>query len=536
MLGRLLLVVVVALAGCVRTGSVSCGDAMLCPRDTVCEVITANAEKRCVPNLDVAACADKAVLADCTLAGGDPGSCYETTDGLACLVGGCGNGITDTALGEVCDDGNATVGDGCSYGCRSDETCGNGKLDPIKLASDGTPIANESCDDGNVIGHDGCSGSCDPEAARWVKLRFETNPATASAGAVYDSGRDRVVMFGGYRLTGIANTAHYYDDTWEYDGIGWSVAALTIHPARRVAPAMAYDAAHHRTLLFGGILPDETKPGDPHAGTVFGDTWQWDGATWQARPGASPSPRANAAMVYDAVRKRIVMFGGAMLDGTRLDDTWEWDGDRWTMRALPTRPPPTSEHALVFDPVHGVVVLVGGTTAGSPPGDTYTLDATGWTKMTAVTPPNIFGGSAAWDVMTQRVVVYGGHVPGDSNQAVAEMWAWDGQGWTAIAAVDPGARHSEVLTSTRTGLVMYGGYAPSACGACSREVGDTWQWNGAAWSKITIPSVPASLETVLRRYHCTEWRRQVPSSCPSHPQFQVEKSPPRRASAIVSQM
>jgi cysteine-rich repeat protein len=40
-------------------------------------------------------------------------------------------------------------GDGCSADCRSDETCGTGRID-----------AGEACDDGNTAGGDGCDGSC----------------------------------------------------------------------------------------------------------------------------------------------------------------------------------------------------------------------------------------------------------------------------------------------------------------------------------------------------------------------------------------
>ena len=55
---------------------------------------------------------------------------------------GCGKGIVDSQLKEVCDDGNAVVGDGCSYECRSDETCGNGYVDPIEIV-DSVPVQAE---------------------------------------------------------------------------------------------------------------------------------------------------------------------------------------------------------------------------------------------------------------------------------------------------------------------------------------------------------------------------------------------------------
>ncbi|MFH2005677.1 MAG: DUF4215 domain-containing protein [bacterium] len=57
--------------------------------------------------------------------------------GPTCLLESCGNGVQDP--GEVCDDGNNTDGDGCSANCTSDETCGNGITDTA---------VSETCDDG----------------------------------------------------------------------------------------------------------------------------------------------------------------------------------------------------------------------------------------------------------------------------------------------------------------------------------------------------------------------------------------------------
>lgn len=53
----------------------------------------------------------------------------------------CGNGIVDASAGEVCDDGNASDGDGCSHDCRSSEVCGNGIVDVA---------AGEQCDSGGI--------------------------------------------------------------------------------------------------------------------------------------------------------------------------------------------------------------------------------------------------------------------------------------------------------------------------------------------------------------------------------------------------
>jgi cysteine-rich repeat protein len=63
----------------------------------------------------------------------------------------CGDGVVDPSTGEVCDDGNRALGDGCSADCRSTEVCGNGVVDGVR---------GEVCDDGNTSDGDGCSADC----------------------------------------------------------------------------------------------------------------------------------------------------------------------------------------------------------------------------------------------------------------------------------------------------------------------------------------------------------------------------------------
>ena len=63
----------------------------------------------------------------------------------------CGDGTTDDAFDEQCDDGNTVPLDGCDEHCQL-ESCGNEALDP-----------GEECDDGNRISGDGCNEDCQTE-------------------------------------------------------------------------------------------------------------------------------------------------------------------------------------------------------------------------------------------------------------------------------------------------------------------------------------------------------------------------------------
>jgi cysteine-rich repeat protein len=85
------------------------------------------------------------VCDDGNTVGGDGCSADCTSDET------CGNGIIDPNTSERCDDGNTVAGDNCSADCTSDETCGNGVKDVDR---------GETCDDGNNVSGDGCSATC----------------------------------------------------------------------------------------------------------------------------------------------------------------------------------------------------------------------------------------------------------------------------------------------------------------------------------------------------------------------------------------
>jgi hypothetical protein len=118
---------------------------------------------------------------------------------------------------------------------------------------------------------------------------------------VYDGARHRVVLFGGMSPGG----GFYYDDTWIWDGTNWQqvAGAPALHPSARFVPAMAYDAARQQVVLFGGALSD---------GSVARDTWVWDGQTWAEvakAPATRPPERYGSAMAFDRTRSEVVLFG-----------------------------------------------------------------------------------------------------------------------------------------------------------------------------------------------------------------------------------
>lgn len=120
--------------------------------------------------------------------------------------------------------------------------------------------------------------------------------------------------------------------------------------------SMVYDAHRRRMVLFGGgNIP--TERGDP-------GTWSYSPSEnrWRridADP--QPPPRANSRLVYDPVARKIVLFGGDQLHQL-LSDTWEFDveTDRWAELRGEANPAPRAGHALVWLPTARRIALVGG--------------------------------------------------------------------------------------------------------------------------------------------------------------------------------
>jgi hypothetical protein len=222
-----------------------------------------------------------------------------------------------------------------------------------------------------------------------------TPPARMAHAMAYDTGRQRIVLFGGFSTVGQSALG----DTWEWDGTTWTQCFPSLSPTARGNHAMAYHGPTQSVILFGGGSP------------ALADTWTWDGAAWvQVAPSASPPARYEHAMTYDEGRHRIVLFGGAGVGGPLLGDTWEWDGVSWAAAFAPTYPPARSRHALAYDAARQRTVVFGGAgLVSNNLADTWEWTGTTWI---ATTPPNGPAGrtdhAMAYDAAHQRVVLFSG--------------------------------------------------------------------------------------------------------------------------------
>ena len=296
-----------------------------------------------------------------------------------------------------------------------------------------------------------------PDGLAQTQVWNQRYPATAAVprrghAMAYDEARQTVVVCGGIEepTPGQASTA---TDTLEWSrdpATGqWAWQSIPLAPSGRSNPAMVYDTARQRTVLFGGTL----------SGTL-GDTWEWDGTTWSLGP-TGPSPRDGMGMAYDRARAETVLFGGA--PSTAIDpdgETWVYDGSTWTQKLPATSPPPLADVAMAYDSARQKVVLFGGT-KGNPGGlsdETWEWDGNDWTRrFPRNSPPPMSSHKMVYDEVRARMVMY-------SRYAYPLTWEWDGANWSIHLTAPPSPRDQfgMVYNAACGRVMMFGGHVRNA--------------------------------------------------------------------------
>lgn len=294
-------------------------------------------------------------------------------------------------------------------------------------------------------------------------------PSTTLVTLTLDGGEDSapttssspagIVLFGGQGPSGTL-----LGDTWVFDGATWSPRDVSGPSARAGAAAATLNG---KVVLFGGS----------DVSGLRGDTWEWDGTSWTERSGPGPSPRSGAAV--STLNGKVVLFGGVgpppeTTGGSYYGDTWEWDGTSWTQRAV-SGPPARGEAAAAT--LNGKVVLFGGGSNASAPvggfNDTWEWDGTSWTPHGAL-PALYAENDAVLATLDERVVLYGGS---------GDTFEWDGTTWAQESVPGPPARVSAMAATLLGRVVLFGG-APE--GTLNQPLGETWEWDGSAWAQLDV--------------------------------------------------
>lgn len=213
----------------------------------------------------------------------------------------------------------------------------------------------------------------DPERETWEELAASGDRPSPRYGlsAVFDIPRNRMVISHGFTFQG------RFDDTWSFDLTGNAWANLTPvsgpRPLKRCLHEAVYDGANDRMLLFGGCSSG--------AGPCpQGDLWAFDlkamDAWTELKPsGGAPGARSNPALAYDSANRRALLFGGLEASGD-TNDLWAFDValQRWA-RLSPQGPAPSPRHShdTVIDAANGRLFLFGGTGATGIGNDLWEL-------------------------------------------------------------------------------------------------------------------------------------------------------------------
>ena len=236
---------------------------------------------------------------------------------------------------------------------------------------------------------------------------------------VYDSDRQKVILFGGLGSSG------YLNDTWEFNGTTWSQVSAGTPPPERDAHAMVFDSHHGVTILFGGY---------GSTGVPLNDTWQYNGTWQQVSTAQAPPSRLHHSMAYDAQRQVTVLFGGLNSANAKLADTWEYDGYTWHQVTPTESPPPRHNHSMTYDSARGVTVLFGGEGDGGLLNDTWEYDGTTWRQVsTSQSPSPNTEMSMVYDSQRSKPVFFGGGYWRDSSLTVFD------DTWEYEPATEPGS-------------------------------------------------------------------------------------------------
>jgi hypothetical protein len=145
---------------------------------------------------------------------------------------------------------------------------------------------------------------------------------------------------------------------------------------------------------------------------------------------------------------------------------------------------------MAYDSARQVVVLFGGRSGGAARGDTWEWNGSTWTLahpgdaagLTAPHPRDAF--AMTYDSVRHVTVLFGGF----SDTYLGDTWEWDGQAWSHRHAGDPAG---QTAPHPRSGHAMafhtdaqndvtllYGGESSN-----HTFYTDTWEWNGSTWTR-----------------------------------------------------
>jgi hypothetical protein len=144
-----------------------------------------------------------------------------------------------------------------------------------------------------------------------------------------------------------------YYQTHEHDSLTWRQVFTSTVPTVGANAQMVYDRDRQRIVMFGGVLG---------IGGWSTNTWEYDGIDWSLRTSATPVTVPHGGVFHDR-RRTVVSFGNRLFIANSLwnNDLWEWNGVSW--QQIPTANTlasgSVSYTGVVYDPIRDVIVVSG---------------------------------------------------------------------------------------------------------------------------------------------------------------------------------
>jgi hypothetical protein len=250
----------------------------------------------------------------------------------------------------------------------------------------------------------------------------------------------------------------------------WTQIAPTLVPRARSGAVLVYDPVRKEMVLFGGAATDESD-----------ETWILDDDVWTQRsPTHAPQARSNAYGFWDSKRERVVVFGGNAAGQIDRSVIWTWDGTDWSSFMPAANPPARRDAAVAYDSKRDRVVLFGGSVDGSPDttlADTWEFDGSTWVETTPEASPGDRGGALmGYDPAREIVVLVNGYSEAESSLR-RDTWIYDGSAWTAVPSANTpqGSSLEMIWDATQQKLTIAG----------RKETGSltSWTFDGSAWTE-----------------------------------------------------
>lgn len=174
------------------------------------------------------------------------------------------------------------------------------------------------------FGGEGTSGSVENDTwefagGSWSAVRGPAPPARAAAACAYDALSRQVILMGGTSAMDGATVSGAADaDVWAFSSEGWENVTADGGPSARAGASMVSLGPNGTggLLLFGGVAD----------GTLLNDSWLWDGTGWSpvVPPAVPPVGIEGSAGAYYPRTAAVELFGGFATPSSDGDG----DGDR----------------------------------------------------------------------------------------------------------------------------------------------------------------------------------------------------------------